>query len=324
MSPSRTCSWLIVLSVLLVCTTANGDRLKVGYYDKTCPDVQQIVQSVMAFRVGRDQSVAPAVLRLFFHDCFVDGCDGSVLLDETPFFESEKDATPNANSLHGFDVIDEIKSYVEHACPATVSCADILALASRDAVALLGGPSWKVQLGRKDSRVANRTGAEYGLPAPNSTLAELINLFKQYDLDARDMAALSGAHTIGTARCHHYRDRVYGYNGEGGADIDPSFAELRRQTCQSAYDAPAPFDEQTPMRFDNAYYRDLVGRRGLLTSDQALYGYGGPLDHLVKMYSTNGEAFAKDFAKAIVKMGKIPPPHGMQGEIRLSCSKINR
>jgi len=251
------------------------------------------------------------------------GCDGSVLLDGTPFSESEKDATPNANSLRGFDVIDEIKSYAERACPATVSCADILALASRDAVALLGGPTWKVQLGRKDSRGTNRTGAEYGLPAPNSTLAELIDLFKQYDLDARDMAALSGAHTIGTARCHHYRNRVYGYNGEGGADIDPSFAELRRQTCQSAYDAPAPFDEQTPMRFDNAYYRDLVARRGLLTSDQALYGCGGLLDHLVEMYSTDGEAFAKDFARAMVKMGKIPPPPEMQVEVRLSCSKIN-
>ena len=134
------------------------------------------------------------------------GCDGSVLLDGTPFSESEKDATPNANSLRGFDVIDDIKSYVERACPATVSCADILALASRDAVALLGGPTWKVQLGRKDSRGTNRTGAEYGLPAPNSTLAELIDLFKQYDLDARDMAALSartpsarrGATTTGT------------------------------------------------------------------------------------------------------------------------------
>lgn len=252
------------------------------------------------------------------------GCDGSVLLDGTPFSGSEKDAKPNANSLRGFDVIDEIKSHVEHACPATVSCADILALASRDAVALLGGPTWEVQLGRRDSRGANRTAAEYGLPAPNSTLAELIGLFRHHGLDARDMAALSGAHTIGTARCHHYRNRAYGYGGEGGAAaIDPAFAERRRQTCQSAYDAPAPFDEQTPMGFDNAYYRDLVARRGLLTSDQALYGGGGPLDNLVEMYSTDGKAFAKDFARAMVKMGKIPPPPQMQVEVRLSCSNIN-
>jgi hypothetical protein len=40
----------------------------------------------------------------------------------------------------------------------------------------------------------------------------------------------------------------------------------------------------------------------LLLCDQILHGCGGPLDHLVEMYSNDGEAFAKDFAKAMVKM----------------------
>ena len=77
------------------------------------------------------------------------------------------------------------------------------------------------------------------------------------------------------------------------------------------------------MRFDNAYYRDLVARRGLLTSDQELYGCGGPLDHVVERHSEDGEAFARDFAKAMVKMGKIPPPQGMPVEVRLTCRKVN-
>ncbi|PUZ60531.1 hypothetical protein GQ55_4G138200 [Panicum hallii var. hallii] len=328
MSPSRIASWLVplmILCVILASTAAKGDhRLSVSYYDKTCPSAQSIVQSVMASRVAADQTMAPAVLRLFFHDCFVNGCDASVLLDDaTPFFKSEKDAEPN-DSLRGFDVIDEIKSHLEHPCPATVSCADILALASRDAVALLGGPTWNVQLGRKDSRGANKYAAEEkDLPSPTANLTELIAKFAEFGLDATDLVALSGAHTIGSARCHHYKERVYGYDGQGGANIDPSFAELRRQTCQAGDDARAPFDEQTPMRFDNAYYRDLVARRGLLTSDQELYGCGSPLDHLVERYSEDGEVFARDFAKAMVKMGKIPPPPGMPVEVRLTCRKIN-
>ncbi|RLN12158.1 peroxidase P7-like [Panicum miliaceum] len=312
MSPSRIAYWLLplmILSFILASTAANGDhRLSVSYYDKTCPSAQSIVQSAMASRVAADQAMAPAVLRLFFHDCFVN---------------SEKDAKPN-DSLRGFDLIDEIKSHLEHSCPATVSCADILALASRDAVALLGGPTWNVQLGRKDSRGANKYAAEEkDLPSPTANLTELMAKFAEFGLDATDLVALSGAHTVGSARCHHYRKRVYGYDGQGSADIDPSFAEVRRQTCQAGDDARAPFDEQTPMRFDNAYYRDLVARRGLLTSDQELYGCGGPLDHLVERYSEDGEAFARDFAKAMVNMGKIPPPPGMPVEVRRTCSKVN-
>lgn len=62
------------------------------------------------------------------------GCDGSVLLDDTSSFTGEKTAVPNNNSLRGFDVIDSIKSQLEASCKQVVSCADILAVAARDAV----------------------------------------------------------------------------------------------------------------------------------------------------------------------------------------------
>ncbi|KAI4972072.1 hypothetical protein ZWY2020_002997 [Hordeum vulgare] len=320
MASSSVPSWVALALLLLVAlaATANGNELSAGYYENTCPNVQSVVRSVMASSVAAKPRMAPAVLRLFFHDCFINGCDASVLLDATSFSPSEKDVKPNA-SLTGFTVIDDIKSALEHDCPATVSCADVIALASRDAVALLGGPTWSVPLGRKDSRfAADPESTGKGLPSPHDDLGELITMFAQLNLDARDMTALSGAHTVGMANCDHYRDRVYGPNG----DIDPSFAQTTRQKCQGT-SGKAPFDVQTPMRFDNAYYRNLIARRGLLTSDQTLYGGGGLPDNLVEMYSTDGEAFARDFAKAMVKMGNIPPPKGMPVEVRLKCSMAN-
>lgn len=65
------------------------------------------------------------------------GCDASVLLDDSSAIVSEKNAGPNKNSLRGFKVIDEIKAKLEKACPHTVSCADILALSARGATVLV-------------------------------------------------------------------------------------------------------------------------------------------------------------------------------------------
>ncbi|KAG1335264.1 Peroxidase 52 [Cocos nucifera] len=261
-----------------------------------------------------------SILRLFFHDCFVNGCDGSILLDDTATFTGEKNASPSRNSVRGFEVIDTIKASVEATCKATVSCADILALAARDGVNLLGGPTWTVQLGRRDATTASQSAADSNLPGPGSSLSTLISLFAAQGLSAQEMTALSGAHTIGEVQCTNFRAHIY-----NDTNIDPSFADLRKQNCPaSGGDGNlAPFDVQTPYRFDNDYYQNLVARRGLLHSDQEFFN-GGSQDALVRQYSNDAALFASDFAQAMVKMGSISPLSGTSGEIRLNCRKVNR
>lgn len=56
-----------------------------------------------------------------------------MLIASTPGNSAERDAVPNF-TLRGFDIVDDIKKQVEAICPGIVSCADIIALASRDAV----------------------------------------------------------------------------------------------------------------------------------------------------------------------------------------------
>ncbi|PWA35009.1 hypothetical protein CTI12_AA613540 [Artemisia annua] len=68
------------------------------FYSRTCPNVFEAVGSVVRSAVSREKRMGASLLRLHFHDYFVNGCDGSVLLDDTPSFTGEKTAGPNANS----------------------------------------------------------------------------------------------------------------------------------------------------------------------------------------------------------------------------------
>lgn len=263
-----------------------------------------------------------SLLRLFFHDCFVNGCDGSLLLDDTSSFTGEKRAAPNFNSARGFEVVDNIKSAVEKACPGVVSCADILAIAARDSTEILGGPSWNVKLGRRDARTASQAAANNSIPPPTSNLNALISSFSAVGLSTKDLVALSGSHTIGQARCTNFRARIYNETN----NLDSSLARARQSNCPSVSGSGdnnlAPLDLQTPTKFDNNYFKNLVNRRGLLHSDQQLFN-GGSTDSAVTAYSNNPSSFASDFAAAMIKMGDIKPLTGTKGEIRKNCRRIN-
>lgn len=298
---------------------SEGALLSPKFYDRRCPSLQGIVRTAMAQAVAAEPRMGASILRLFFHDCFVNGCDASILLDDTATFTGEKNAGPNANSVRGYDVIDTIKTLVEAACKTTVSCADIVALAARDSVNLLGGPTWAVQLGRRDARNASQSAAGANLPGPGSSLAALITMFGNKGLSPRDMTALSGAHTIGQARCITFRNRIY-----NDTNIDPAFAAGLQKACPpSGGDATlAPIDAATPTWFDTTYFDNLASKRGLFHSDQELFN-GGSQDILVRYYRRNPDMFAADFAKAMGKMGNLMPSADTPTEIRLDCKKIN-
>ncbi|NP_001169452.1 Peroxidase 2 precursor [Zea mays] len=320
MASSSVSSCLLLLLCLAAVASA---QLSPTFYDSSCPNALSTIKIAVNAAVQKENRMGASLLRLHFHDCFVQGCDASVLLADNAAtgFTGEQGAAPNAGSLRGFDVIANIKAQVEAVCKQTVSCADILAVAARDSVVALGGPSWTVPLGRRDSTTASLSLANSDLPPPFFNLGQLITAFGNKGFTATEMATLSGAHTIGQAQCKNFRDHIY-----NDTNINQGFASSLKANCPrptgSGDGNLAPLDTTTPYSFDNAYYSNLLSQKGLLHSDQELFN-GGSTDNTVRNFASNSAAFSSAFAAAMVKMGNLSPLTGSQGQIRLTCSTVN-
>nr|GLL26294.1 basic peroxidase swpb5 [Ipomoea trifida] len=334
MAGSISCFFMVItllafapLSLCYEVYGGEGGSLYPQYYEKSCPKALEIVRCEVAKAVAKEARMAASLLRLSFHDCFVQGCDASLLLDSGNGLTSEKNSNPNRNSVRGFNVIDDIKAALEKECPQTVSCADILQLAARDSTVLSGGPFWEVPLGRKDSKSASLSGSNNNIPAPNSTFQTILTKFKRQGLDLVDLVALSGSHTIGNSRCVSFRQRLYNQAGNNKPDstLDEYYAaELRNRCPRSGGDSNLFFlDFVSPTKFDNSYFKLLLASKGLLNSDQVLSTKNEESFQLVKAYAENNELFFQHFASSMIKMANISPLTGSHGEIRKNCRKIN-
>ncbi|EPS62169.1 hypothetical protein M569_12625, partial [Genlisea aurea] len=109
-------------------------QLEVGFYAAKCPTAESIVGGVVREAAVADDNNLAVLLRLHFHDCFVHGCDGSILIDRGQ--ENDEKRAFGHLGVRGFDIIEKAKAELERVCPGIVSCADIVAMAARDAVFL--------------------------------------------------------------------------------------------------------------------------------------------------------------------------------------------
>ncbi|CAN6467105.1 unnamed protein product [Victoria cruziana] len=313
-------SFVSSILLLLVMFFGSASSLWSNYYCNSCPQALSIIKAGVHKAVKKEARMGASLLRLHFHDCFVNGCDGSILLDQGEgSFTSEKEAFPNNGSVRGYEVIYGIKAQLEKACPGVVSCADIVAVAARDSVVELGGQPWGVPLGRKDATTASQTLANQRLPSPDSNLTVLINNFAVQGLTEYDMIVLSGGHTIGKARCATFSKALY-----QDTDIDPSFAASLKGKCpKSSTDGTLfPIDVQTENVFDNDYYKNLKQKKGLFHSDRVLYS-GGSADSTVACFANSQNKFFKEFGISMIKMGRIQPAAGTKLEVRRDCRKPN-
>ncbi|KAL9277829.1 hypothetical protein ACSQ67_024954 [Phaseolus vulgaris] len=320
---------LLIMAFLLAFTMliSKGEaQLSENFYSSSCPNVESIVSQAVTNKFTQTLTTGQATLRLFFHDCFVEGCDASVIIS-SPNGDAEKDYTENLSLPgDGFDTVIKAKQAVEASCPGVVSCADILSLATRDVISLLGGPSFKVELGRRDGLISKASRVEGNLPKANFNLDQLTSLFQKHGLTQTDMIALSGAHTVGFSHCDQFANRLYSFSSSNPVDptLDPTYAQTLMAGCPRNPDPTVAIelDPQTPAAFDNIYYQNLVSGKGLLTSDQVLFSDAASQPTVVR-FANNAADFNEAFVAAIRKLGRVGIKTGNEGEIRRDCTAFN-
>ncbi|CAK9868575.1 unnamed protein product [Sphagnum jensenii] len=302
-----------------------SQQIQPGFYNITCPTAESIVTSAIRSAHDSDPTVTASLIRLQFHDCFVSGCDASILLTGS---NSEQVQLPNL-SVRGFDVIAAAKSTLELTCPRTVSCADIIALAARDAVAILGGPSYIVPTGRFDGS----SPGIVNLPSPNSTVSESMQFFTAVGLTTQDMVNLLGAHTVGSAQCQFFTDRLYNFLGTGQPDpsLNTTYLATLQATCPNKQAAggggndtmvAVALDDGSQFNFDTSYFTNIQNNKGLLRIDAEI-GSDPSTSAIVNTLAASANPsslFDKSFVSSIVAMGEI----GVlaSGTVRTVCSDI--
>ncbi|KAF5188877.1 Peroxidase [Thalictrum thalictroides] len=319
---------LVLVSCILV-TSAQPTPPLVGglsfdFHRTNCPSLETIIRDYLREIFSSDFGMAAGLLRIHFHDCFVQGCDGSLLLAGSASGPGEQEAPPNLTLRpRTFVIINELRNRIHRACGSIVSCSDIVALCARDAVFLSGGPDYRVPLGRRDGvNLATRDDTLANLPFFDSPISELIKFFADKGLnDPTDLVALSGGHTIGRSTCSSFVGRLYPPNQD--PTIDPIFAESLRRICPSPTASGfSPLDIRTPNVFDNQYFVALQNGRGILNSDQRLFT--DPTTRpIVNSFANNQTLFFERYVFSILKMGMLNVLTGTQGQIRTDCSRRN-
>nr|XP_027187975.1 peroxidase 57-like isoform X2 [Cicer arietinum] len=287
---------IIILMIFFFVFPLTLGELTVGFYGFTCPQAESI------------------------------GCDASILIDPTKNRTSEKDAEAN-KTLRGFDLIDDAKSVLEEECPETVSCADIIAIATRDAVALANGKVYRVLTGRRDGLISNASKALL-IPGPFVNVSQALKFFNSKGLTLEDMVTLIGAHTVGCSKCSFFQNRLSSFNnGEIDPTMDPNLDAMLVKKCGSFFNPIGNktcvfLDQQTPFEFDNGFYNQIVENRGILEIDQQLALDPSSSD-LVWSYARDNLRFWDNFEIAMRKMGSIGVLVGNEGEIRRNCRAFN-
>lgn len=317
----RSNSYFLFL-LLILHFNLGKSQLQLNYYSTSCPRAEEIIKQQVT-ELYNQGSTAISWLRNLFHDCMVNSCDASFLLATWRGVVSEQTSV-RSFGMRNFKYVNTIKAAVEKECPLTVSCADIVALSARDAIAMLGIPNIEMKSGRRDSKESYVTGVEESIPSHNASMSLVLSRFQAIGVDVEATVALLGAHSVGRVHCINMVHRLYPIVD---LTLDPAYVVYLKRRCPK----PNPNakavqyvrnDLKTPLIIDNNYYKNILQHKGLLTVDEELATDPITSPYVQKMADDNGY-FNDQFSRAVLLLSENNPLIGDQGEIRKDCRFVN-
>ncbi|KAK4485079.1 hypothetical protein RD792_007687 [Penstemon davidsonii] len=344
---------ILYFSSLSVFAENEDPGLVLNYYKDSCPQAEDIIKEQVKLLYKRHKNTAFSWLRNIFHDCFVESCDASLLLDSTRRVLSEKE-TDRSFGMRNFRYLETIKEALERECPGVVSCADILVLSARDGIASVslsftfppeffdcksgrkrvqgkkfninvGGPYIPLKTGRRDGRKSRADILEQHLPDHNESMTVVLERFANIGIDTPGVVALLGSHSVGRTHCVKLVHRLY---PEVDPSLNPSHVEHMLHKCPDSIPDPKAVqyvrnDRGTPMKLDNNYYKNILDNKGLLIVDHQL-ATDKRTKPFVKKMAKSEDYFFKEFARAITILSENNPLTGTKGEIRKQCNLANK
>ncbi|KAL3678905.1 hypothetical protein R1sor_021861 [Riccia sorocarpa] len=194
------------------------------------------------------------------------------------------------------------ENFYAKTCPGGVQAV------AKVVTAAIGGPKWKVPLGRRDGSVSLAREALSNLPGDTFTFQQLVSNFAKKGLNEADMVVLSGAHTIGLTHCFKVTS-------------SPPLPE----SCAPTPEVPqtTSFISITPTvakRFDVNYFKNILNHQAVFKSDSALISTSSGRSKVVTLANSQSIFFSA-FGAAMEKMGRVGVLTGRQGKIRTQCSR---
>lgn len=298
--------------------------LVMNFYKDSCPQAEDIIREQVRLLYKRHKNTAFSWLRNIFHDCAVQSCDASLLLDSTRRTLSEKE-TDRSFGMRNFRYLDTIKEALERECPEVVSCADILVLSAREGIVAVGGPYIPLKTGRRDGRRSRAEVLEEYLPDHNESMSAVLDKFGEMGIDTAGVVALLGSHSVGRTHCVKLVHRLY---PEVDPSLNPDHVPHMMKKCPDSIPDPKAVqyvrnDRGTPMKLDNNYYRNILDNKGLLLVDHQL-AYDPRTRPFVLKMAKSQDYFFRHFSRAIQVLSENNPLTGSKGEIRKQCNVANK